>query len=256
MKNTPSIKTVVLIDDEAQSRHTLRILLNDYCPDVEIVGEAEDVQTGVKLIRQTRPDVVFLDIRLEDGTGFDLLDKFPHPAFQVIFTTAYDEFALKAFRYNAIDYLLKPIDIDELMGAVDKVEQGHQPPGYAEQITTLLETSRRGKFEKIAVSSNEGLHFLELKKILRLESDVNYTTFYLVSGERVTVAKTLKSYEQLLPLDEFFRPHQSHIVNLSCVKKILREEGGYLMMDDGCKVPLSRSKKDEFLKMVKGRFLQ
>ena len=256
MSSTIKPKTAVLIDDDPQSRRTLRILLTDYCPDVEIVGEAENVQTGIKLIRQVHTDAVFLDIQMADGTGFDLLDKFPNPSFQVIFTTAFDEFALKAFRYNAIDYLLKPIDIDELMQAVDKITKGDPPAQYSEQIATLLDASRNGKFEKIAVSSNEGLHFLELKDIVRLEADVNYTTFYLRSAERITVTKTLKNYEQLLPEDTFFRPHQSHIVNVNSVLKVLREDGGYLLMRDGARVPVARSKKEEFLNLLKHKFIQ
>lgn len=256
MKNLEHLKKAVLCDDEPQSRLTLKVFLNDYCPDVEIVGEADGVMTGIQTIRQVRPDVVFLDVEMEDGTGFDLLKKFPNPAFQIIFTTAYNDFALKAFRYNALDYLLKPIDIDELIQAVDKISPGKLSPSHSEQINALLAANHIGRFEKIAVSSNEGLHFLNLKDIVRLESDINYTTFYLASSERITVSKTLKTFEELLPEDEFYRPHQSHIVNLRYIKKVLREDGGYLMMEDGFKVPLSRARKDEFLNLVKDLFLQ
>ncbi len=256
MSHTDKPKRAVLCDDEPQSRLTLKVFLNDYCPDVEIVGEADGVMAGIQLIRQARPDVVFLDVEMEDGTGFDLLKKFPNPSFQVIFTTAYNDFALKAFRYNALDYLLKPIDIDELIQAVDRISPGKLSPSHTEQITALLEANHIGRFEKIAVSSNEGLHFLNLKDIVRLESDINYTTFHLASSERITVSKTLKTFEELLPEGEFYRPHQSHIVNLGYVKKVLREEGGYLVMEDGFKIPLSRARKDEFLNLVNGRYLK
>ncbi len=251
----PTSLRLAIIDDEPQSRQTLRILLNDYCPQVEIVGEADGVLTGFKLLQPIAVDAIFLDIQLGDGTGFDLLNKFPNPSFQVIFITAFDDFAIKAFRYNAIDYLLKPIDIDEFLRAVNKITPARQPD-HNEQLTNLLETNMTGKFEKIALSSSEGLHFLELKDIVRLESDTNYTTFYMVSGEKVTVAKTLKTFEELLPNDDFFRPHQSHIVNLTYIKKILREDGGYLLMNGNSKIPVSRSKKEHFLSMMKGRFLQ
>ena len=247
-------KRAVVIDDEPHSRLTLKIFLKEYCPDVEVAGEADGVMKGVHLIRQVHPDVVFLDVEMEDGTGFDLLDKFRNPAFQVIFTTAYNEFALKAFRYNAIDYLLKPIDIDELIRAVDRIAPGKQSSGYAEQISNISENNRTGRFEKIAVASNEGLHFINLKDIVRLESDVNYTTFYLASSERITVSKTLKNFEELLPGNEFFRPHQSHIVNLTYIKKILRQDGGYLLMEGNSKIPIARSRKEELLSMVKNRF--
>ena len=253
---TPSLLRLALIDDEQQSRNTLRVLLQDYCPNVEIIGEADSVLSGFRLLQKIKPDAVFLDIQMGDGTGFDLLKKFPNPSFQVIFTTAFDEFAIKAFRFNAIDYLLKPIDIDELLRAVRKIKPSEEEPGTDERLSNLLETNKTGRFEKIALPSSEGVHFLELKDIVRLESDANYTTFHLESGEKVTVAKTLKNFEQLLPEEEFFRPHQSHIVNLAHIKKIIREDGGYLLMDGNSKIPISRSKKEDFLSLVKGRFLQ
>jgi len=247
---------LALIDDEPQSRQTLRSLLGDFCPQIKIIGEADGVLSGYKLLQTLKPDVVFLDIKMGDGTGFDLLNKFPSPPFQVVFTTAFDEFAIKAFRYNAIDYLLKPIDIDELLQAVEKIGKAEKSTDFDERFSNLLEVNKTGQFEKIALSSNEGLHFFELKNIVRLESDANYTTFYLQSGEKLTVAKTLKNFDQLLPGDMFFRPHQSHLVNLSYVKKILREDGGYLLMEGNSKIPIARSKKEEFLNLVKDRFLQ
>ncbi len=209
---------------------------------------------GFKLLQEVTPDAIFLDIQMDDGSGFDLLNKFPVPSFQVIFTTAFDQFAIKAFRHSAIDYLLKPIDIDELLRAVGKITPAEQPRRNGKQ-ANLTGDNQIGKFEKIALSSSEGLHFLDLKDIVRLESDANYTTFYLESGGKVTVARTLKNFEELLPNGDFFRPHQSHIVNLTYVKKIIREDGGYLLMDGNCKIPISRNKKEHFLSIVKGRFL-
>ena len=245
-----------IIDDEPQSRKTLQVLLSDYCPQVEIIGEADGVLAGFKLLQNIEVDAIFLDVQMGDGTGFDLLNKFPNPSFQVIFTTAFDDFAIKAFRYNAIDYLLKPIDIDELLQGVEKISPAEKQSKKDERLINLLESNKTGRFEKIALSSSEGLHFLELKDIVRLESDANYTTFHLVSNEKITVAKTLKNFDQLLSDEVFFRSHQSHIVNLSFVKKILREDGGYLLMEGNSKIPIARSKKEEFLSMVKDQFLQ
>ncbi|MEZ4963475.1 MAG: LytTR family DNA-binding domain-containing protein [Saprospiraceae bacterium] len=255
MNSAEQLKKVVVIDDEPQSRQTLKFFLKEYCPDVEFVGEADSVSKGVHLIRQVNPDAVFLGVQLKEGTGFDLLDMFRYPSFQVIFTTAYDEFALKAFKYNAIDYLLKPLDVDELVQAVGRIELGKNPQTYAAQIAALEETNRAGRLEKIAVADNDGLHFLKLQDIVRLESDVNYTTFHLVSGERITVSKTLKNFAQLLPETEFFRPHQSHIININYMEKILREDGGFVLMKDQTRIPIARSKKEELLKMVQDRFL-
>ena len=247
---------VVLVDDEFQSRKTLRIFLQDYCPQIEVVGEADGVLEGYKLLLKTKPDAVFLDVQMNDGTGFDLLNKFPNPSFQVIFTTAFDEFAIKAFRYSAVDYLLKPIDIDDLIKAVARIKRSNKESGFGAQLTNLVETNKTGKFDKIALSSSDGLHFLELENIIRLESEANYTTFHLVRGKRITIAKTLKNFEELLPKEEFFRPHQSHLINLNYVEKTLREDGGYLMMKDDCKVPISRSKKELFMNLIKDRFIQ
>ncbi len=212
--------------------------------------------SGYKLLRNVLPDAIFLDVQMGDGTGFDLLRKFHDPGFQVIFTTAFDEFAIKAFQVNAIDYLLKPIDVDELLRAVGKIEDTVKRWKADERMQNLLTSDERKEFEKIAISSNEGLHFVELKDIVRLESDANYTTFYLGSGERVTVARTLKNFDELLPPDQFFRSHQSHIINLSHVKKIVREDGGYILLSGDIKIPLARSKKDRFMEVVKGRYLQ
>jgi len=247
---------VVLIDDESQSRKTLQVLLQDYCPQIEIIGEANGVLTGFKLLQKMTPDVIFLDVHMDDGTGFDLLNKFPNPNFQVIFTTAFDEFAIKAFQYNAIDYLLKPIDVDDMLRAVDKITPSIKEGNYENQIANLLETNKTGRFAKIAIASNEGLHFLELANIIRIESEGNYTTFHLLNGKRIVVAKTLKSFEELLVDEDFFRPHQSHIINLRHVAKILKKDGGYLLMKDDSEIPISRSKKELFMNLVKDRFIQ
>lgn len=255
-KTARSSIRVVLIDDEVQSQKTLRVFLQDYCPKVEILGEANGVLEGYKLLLETNPDTVFLDIQMNDGTGFDLLNKFPNPPFQVIFTTAFDEFAIKAFKYNAVDYLLKPIDVDELIRAVRKINPTVKELDSGERLTNLLETKKTGKFRKIALSTSKGLHFLELSNIIRLQSDANYTTFFLLNGKRIMVAKTLKSYEDLFVGEDFFRPHQSHIINLKHVGEILREDGGFILMKDDYKIPISRSKKTQFMKMVSDRFIQ
>ncbi|GJM33137.1 MAG: DNA-binding response regulator [Saprospiraceae bacterium] len=244
----PQIRAVV-IDDEAAARSLILIYLKDFCPEIQVVGEACGVQTGISVITETSPDLIFLDIHLQDGSGFDLLKEFSSPSFRIIFITAYDNFAYKAFQYSAVDYLLKPVDPLQLKKAVEKIQKQSQNDNYLEQLKTLLENLHDKKAKKIALSASEGLIFLNLNEICRLESKGNYTTFHS-KGERFVVAKSLKEYEQLLPGDQFFRIHQSHLVNIHCVHKILKEEGGAVLMNDGSKLPLARRKKDTFIQRL------
>ena len=244
------IKRIAIIDDEPDAREALQILLKSYCPDIEICGEADSVESGYKLIRQTKPHCILLDISMEDGNGFDLLDKFPQPSFQVIFTTAFDEFALKAFRYHALDYLLKPINAVELAQTIDRVKIT-PPDDYSTRVGNLLESARTRQLNKITLSSQEGILFLNLDQIVHLESEGSYTTFYLLNKDHHVVSRPMKEFETLLPEDEFFKIHQSHIINLSFVKKILKEDGGYVLMEDGFKAPIARRRKDEFLEKMR-----
>ena len=247
------MKRIAIIDDEPDARQALRTLLATLCPDVEICGEADSVQSAYALLRQSQPHGVLLDISMEDGTGFDLLDKFPRPSFQVIFTTAHDEFAIKAFRYHALGYLLKPINPVELAQTIDRVKMV-TPEGYPARIGNLLESVHTRRLDKITLTSQEGMVFLRLDEIVRLESQGSYTTFYMLNNDRHVISHPMKYYEDLLPQDRFFKLHQSHLVNLSFVNKILREDGGYALMEDGCKVPIARRRKDEFLEVMRQRF--
>jgi two-component system LytT family response regulator len=244
------MKRIAIVDDEADARQMLRSMITTLCPDVEICGEADSVESAYVLIRQTQPHVVLLDISMEEGNGFDLLDKFKLPDFQIIFTTAHDEFALKAFRYHALDYLLKPINPAELAQTIDRVK-GESSMNYPNRIRNLLENSRSGQLNKIALSSQEGMVFLRLDQLIRIESEGSYSTFYLLNQERHVVSRPMKEFEELLPKDLFFKLHQSHLINLAFVKKILREEGGYALMEEGGKVPIARRRKDEFLEAMR-----
>lgn len=238
---------VLIVDDERRSRENLSSLIKEYCPTLTIIGEADGVESGFHMIQELQPNAVFLDIAMLDGTGFDLLDRFDHYPFQVIFQTAFDEFAIKAFKYNAIDYLLKPIAIPELVKAANKISVESRAKEFSAQLSALVALSKKKTFDRIVLNSNEGMHFVELKNIIRLQSDANYTTFYLVSGERITVTKTIKTFQKLLPEQHFFRSHQSHILHLKYITKILREDGGYARLTDGTKIPISRSKKEAFI---------
>lgn len=241
------IKTII-IDDEEDARHMLRLLLKKYSS-IEIIGEAASVQEGVKLIEASNPLLVFLDIELIDGTGFDLLNHFSKPNFQVVFVTAYDEFAIKAFKYNAIDYLLKPINPLELEKVIQKVQQGVRP-NWIKQVDALLSTIKQKKIEKILLGTSEGLNVVTFSEIIHVEAEGSYCNIFLINKERLVVSKNMKELESLLDSKTFFRTHQSHIVNLNFVKKILKYDGGLILLQDNSKVPISRRRKEDFLKKL------
>lgn len=247
------MKRIAIIDDEQDARQALRTLLKTYCPEVEVCGEADSVESAEQLLKQIQPHGILLDISLEDGTGFDLLEKFPNAPFQVVFTTAHDEFALKAFRYHALDYLLKPINPLELIQTMTRIKV-EVPQNFPERISHLLESERNKRIDRITLTSQEGMVFLRIEDIVRLESDGSYTTFYLLNKEEHLISRPMKDFEDLLADHDFFRLHQSHIVHLPFVKKILREDGGYALMEDGYKVPIARRRKDDFLDLLKKRF--
>lgn len=245
------MKRIAIIDDEADARQALRSLL-ELSPDIEIAGEAGGVESGFTLLRDARPHAVFLDISMNDGSGFDLLDRFPKPPFQVVFVTAHDAFALRAFRYNALDYLMKPIDPQELLRALERINSDFRMEDLARQLDELLRDMRQRKLEKIALYTQDGLTYLRLNQIVHLQSDGSYTTFFLHNRERHIVSRPIGEYEDMLAADGFFRIHQSHIVNLHFVKRVLREDGGYVEMETGAKLPIARRRKEEFLRRLEG----
>jgi two-component system LytT family response regulator len=241
-----SLLKIAIIDDEAPARQSLRTMLASYRPDCQLVGEADAVATGIQLLRLSKPDLVLLDINLTDGSAFDLLDAFPNAGFKVVFTTAYDEFSLKAFRYNALDYLLKPILPRDLVASIDRATQ--RP--LADQLPKLENLRAQGpnrQLNRLALHSADGLVFLRLDQIIRMEADSNYTTFHCANHERHTVIRPLKEFEELLPDNQFFRIHQSHLINFEFVKKVLKKDGGFVVMEDGSQLPMARRRKDEFM---------
>jgi len=247
------MKRIVIIDDEKDARQSLTTLLKTYCQDVEICGEAESVEEAFTVICQTKPNCILLDISLDDGTGFDLLDKFSNPNFHVIFITAHDEYALKAFRYHAFDYLLKPIQIDELVNSINRINP-EALNDYIPKIQNLLESNKTKQFDRITLTSLEGLVFIKVADIIQLESSGSYTHFHLINNEKHLVARPMKDFEDLLPEKSFFKTHQSHIVNLDLVKKYIREDGGQIIMIENSKIPIARRRKEEFLRVLQNRF--
>jgi len=239
------IVRTVIIDDEEDARRMLKLLLEKFS-NIEIVGEANSVKNGVELMEATEPTLVFLDIQLTDGTGFDLLNKLHETNFQIVFVTAFDEFAVKAFKFNAIDYLLKPINPVELEKVIQKVQEGLQP-NLIMQVDALLNSVKEKRNDKILLGTSEGLHVVKLAEITHIEAEGSYCNIFLINKERLIVSKNMKELESLLDSATFFRTHQSHIVNLGLVRKVLKDDGGLILLQDNSKVPISRRKKEEFL---------
>jgi len=242
----------VIIDDMPQAITSLRTDLETYCPEVMVVGTGEGVLSGAKVIRQMTPDIVFLDIQMQDGTGFDLLEVMGDIAAKVIFTTASDAYAIRAFKFAAVDYLLKPIDPDELRAAVQKVKENRQS-GQDEQVGLLLDQLKKKEgesIERIALHTSEKIHVIWLKDIVRCEAASNYTVFHLVVKLQLLVTRTLKDFDRMLGDQGFFRPHQSHLVNSTFIKEFVKSDGGWLVMTDGSEIPVSVRKRMEVVQII------
>ncbi|MBN2174375.1 MAG: response regulator transcription factor [Bacteroidales bacterium] len=239
--------SVVIIDDEQKARETIQNILGLSECEIQIIGEADSVESGYELISNKRPDLVLLDINLTDGTGFDLIKRFDRITYHVIFITAYEEYALKAFKFSAIDYILKPITAADLLQAVEKACSTIHKEENDVKLSTLL--SNLEKIKKIVLKTAESIHIVQVKNIIRCEADVNYTTFFLENGDKLLVSKTLKDFAELLEPAGFFRTHQSHLVNLDHILRYDKTEGGHLVMGDESIVPVSSRKKDEMFKL-------
>jgi two-component system LytT family response regulator len=238
----------IIVDDELKSRESLQILLHDFCENVKVVELCQNVAEGIEAINRLKPDVVFLDIQMQRETGFDLLTRLKQIDFELIFTTAYSEYAIKAFKFSAIDYLLKPIDVPELQAAIEKVSKKRENNISAriEHLIHNLKPASSQKF-KIALPSSDGLVFVKVEEILYCEAESNYTQIHLVNGAKHLVSRTLKEYEDLLSDQDFFRIHNSYIINLNLIKNYVRGEGGYVVMTNGKSLDVSKRKKESFL---------
>lgn len=239
---------VVIIDDEPDAVQFIRGIIEEYCPGLKITGTANSARDGVTVITQTQPDLVFLDVQMPHGTGFDLLSSFPKKTFDVIFITAYNHYAIQAIKFSAVDYILKPVNISELIEAVNKVEQKRSNREYRNlDYSNLLENLMAPKPTKLAIPTNDGIEYLNTTDIIRIEADRSYSWFFLTDKRKYLVSRNLKEYQELLQDIDFFRPHNSHLINMNFVKKFIRHEGGYIEMSDGSTVPISRGKRDLFL---------
>ncbi|MEL6986880.1 MAG: LytTR family DNA-binding domain-containing protein [Bacteroidota bacterium] len=236
----------VLIDDEKHCIITLTKMLEWHCPNVEVVATFTNPELALEELPSLKLDILFLDIAMPEMSGFDFLDKSPHDQFQTIFTTAYDEYAIEAFKVHAIAYLLKPIDEEDLKQAITYAEK-NQSKEQSDQIQKLLEKfSNKSTFQKIAIPTSEGLEFIKLNEIIRCQADSNYSIIYLTSGKKKVVSKNLKVLEGMLDESIFFRSHHSHIVNINFISKYLKGKDGQLILEDRSVIPVSRNRKEQF----------
>lgn len=239
----------VLIDDESNSLEMMEWLLKTYCPQVKIEAMCNAAAKGIEAIREHRPDLVFLDIEMPHMNGFDMLEQFDKIFFDVVFCTAYDQFAIKAFKYSALNYLLKPVDPDDLKETIRRIEEKKSAPSK-EQIDLLINNMRQTSkpaIQRIALTTGDGMIFVPTQDILYCQAESNYTSVVLVSGKKVLVSKVLKEIDEALSGPDFFRIHNSYLINLNHIRKYVRGEGGYIIMEDGANISISRSRRQEFM---------
>lgn len=235
--------SAIIIDDVQNAREGLKQDILDYCPDLEVIGEADSVVAGAKLLKESSPELVFLDIDLGDGSGFDLLEILGEIPFRIIFTTSSDAHAVQAFRFSAVDYLLKPIDPEELRIAVGKVT------GHAGSLEVLKHNLAGGP-QRLALNAQDKINVVKVSDIVRLESNGSYTLFFLKDGEQILVTRTLKEFDAMLNSSQFVRVHQSHLVNLEFIREFVKSDGGYLVLQDKTEIPVASRKRSHVMKVL------
>ena len=234
----------IIIDDEIAAIENLQILLGKFCKEIEVVGTSSSANQAFEIINNENPELVFLDIEMPHVNGFELLSKFKNPSFFVIFTTAYNRYAIQAIKFSALDYLLKPIDIDELILAVSKAKEKSKLD--LNRVNVLLDNIDSKSTKRLALPNDGGYSVVKVENIIRCEASDNYTTFHIKDKKPILVSRTLKEFENLLSEKQFFRVHQSHLININKVEKYYKNDGAYVVMEDGSTVTISRRKKDEF----------
>jgi two-component system LytT family response regulator len=243
-------RKVLIIDDENPTREFIRKMLESFDLNLEIYTEGENVQSGIDAIERIKPDIVLLDIQMPDGNGFDVLKSVAHKQFEIIFITAFQEFAVQAIKFSALDYILKPIDAEELRNAVTNALQLLTHKKDDHQLQALQHNIQPHLKRKLVLKTQESIFVVEIDDIVHCEADKNYTFFYLNDGKKILVSKTLKDYDTLLSGLQFFRVHQSHLINLNCVERYDKHDGGSVILKDGTAIPLSPAKKEQFFKSL------
>jgi two-component system LytT family response regulator len=242
----------IIVDDEFKSRESLKALIEKFCDNIQVAAVCQNGEEAIKAIEEHKPDVVFLDIQLQRETGFEILEKLNKIDFEIIFTTAYSEFAIKAFKFSAIDYLLKPIDITELRTAIEKAQK-RIVGSISERMAQLAQNLKGNSFKnsRLAIPATDGLVFINVDEILYCEASGNYTNIHMVDNRKFLVSRTLKEYEDLLEEQDFFRIHNSFLINLNSIKKYIRGEGGQVVMSNDKALDVSKMKKKGFLEKIK-----
>ena len=241
----------VLIDDENNSLEMMEWLIKTYCPQVSIDAMCNSSEKGIEAIKKFRPDLVFLDIEMPHMNGFDMLEQFDKLFFDVVFCTAYDQFAIRAFKYSALNYLLKPVDPADLQETIRRIEEKKSSPSK-EQIEMLLQNIRESAkppVQRIALTTNDGMIFVSTQDILYCEAESNYTSVILKGGKKILVSKVLKDIDETLSGSNFYRIHNSYLINLNHIKKYVRGDGGYVIMENDVTISISRSRRHEFMEL-------
>ena len=242
---------VVVVDDESKIRKSIIDILTNYCPEVKSIDEAFDVDSALNVINEIIPDVLILDISLGDETSFDLLKQLNHVDFKIIFVTAYEEYAIKAIKFSALDYLVKPVNPKELIEAINNASKALEHDQTELKLNALLSNIENisNGVKKIILKTAESIYMVNVHDIMRCESDDCYTKFYLTDGKKIMVSRTLREYDEMLSEYGFFRSHQSHLVNLYFIERFDKHDGGTIFMKDGAKVPVSSRKRNSLLKV-------
>jgi len=245
------MKKALIIDDEQRTRELIAKMIESFEMDIQAIPRGENVKSGLEAIAEVQPDLVFLDIQMPDGTGFDLLKAVPEKNFEVIFITAHEEFAIKAIKFSALDYILKPVDPEELRAAVERALEAMNGEEKSEpQFEALQNNIQPSQKRRLVLKTQESVHVVDLDQIIRCEADRNYTSFFLKEGKKILVSRTLKDYETLLTGHNFLRVQQSHLINLNYVDRYDKGNGGAVVMKDGSEVPLSPAKRDVFFQIL------
>lgn len=244
------MRKVLIIDDEKPTRDLIKRMLESFNLNISIYTDGENVATGVKAIEQIEPDLVLLDIQMPDGNGFDVIKQTSYKNFQVIFITAFQEFAIQAIKFSALDYILKPIDMEELQSSITRALESITEKIDESQYSALQNNIQPQQKKKLVLKTLESIHIVDIENIIRCEADKNYTSFYLADGKRIIVSKTLKDYDILLSGHNFFRAQQSHLINVNFIDRYDKHDGGSVIMKDGAEVPLSPAKKDQFFRLL------
>ena len=243
---------VVIIEHSADAQAALSSILREYCPSIHLAGIAKGIIDGIRLIENHKPDLIFLNTEIDGGTSFDLLDRISYRHFKIIFTTNLDQYALKAFKYGAIDCLVKPYGPKDVLHALERVRRMLYDQAIFNRLDFLIKNTNGSFIKKISIPTSDGVSLVAVNDIVRLEADRSYCFIWLSDGERILVSKPLKEFESNLPSESFFRVHTSHLINLEYIKKYVKEDGGYILMNDGSSIPIARRRKQAFLELLIG----